>query len=348
VAASLEPRTRKTGPLASFFVALVLALLSGCADKPQSYSFAGETMGTSYQVTVIAAQAPPADLGDGIKAVLDNIDHKMSTYKIDSELSNLNAAAVGQPFSVSAELMEVLALSAIIYSDSNGAFDPTVGALVDLWGFGPHYREDQLPNREEIDNLLAKIGFDGIQLQPNVPAVIKTKDISLDLSAVAKGYAADKVGELLSAHGLSRYMVEVGGEMALSGVNMRNVPWQIAIERPLVSSRSVQRIVSLTDVGVATSGDYRNYFEKDGQRYSHTLDPRTGYPITHRLASVTVIADTSARADALATAFMVMGTEATLDYAAKEEIAVLTLSKAGEDFREQYSDAFKPYLNEVN
>src|SRR5690606_2494079 len=178
--------------------------------------------------------------------------------------------------------------------------------------------------------------------------VIKNKDLSLDLSAVAKGYAADKVAELLRRQGLSRYMVEVGGEMALAGVNIRNTPWQIAIEQPLSSTRSVQRVVSVTDAGVATSGDYRNYFEKEGRRYSHTLDPRSGYPITHRLASVTVIADNSARADALATAFMVMGTKATLDYAAQQNVPVVALSKTGDGFKENYSHPFKPFLNEVN
>lgn len=348
VAASIKRCARKTGPLASFFVVLLLALVVGCGSKPQSHSFAGQTMGTSYHVTVITAQPLPENLDEAIKGVLDGIDRKMSTYKTDSELSNLNAAPVGEPFSVSAELMAVLELSAAIHRETAGAFDPTVGALVDLWGFGPHYREDQLLSKADIDKLLMEVGFQGIELRPESLMVIKNKDLSLDLSAVAKGYAADKVAELLRRQGLSRYMVEVGGEMALAGVNIRNTPWQIAIEQPLSSTRSVQRVVSVTDAGVATSGDYRNYFEKEGRRYSHTLDPRSGYPITHRLASVTVIADNSARADALATAFMVMGTKATLDYAAQQNVPVLTLSKTGDGFKEDYSDAFKPYLNEVN
>lgn len=334
--------------MASFFVVLLLILpLLGCGQRQQVEAYAGATMGTSYHVTVIGNDIP-GDLAASIQAVLDDIDGQMSTYKPDSQLMQLNRAPLGQPFPISRQLMAVLLLSEDIYRQTQGAFDPSVGPLVDLWGFGPSYHEDQQPSQDNIDQLRKRLGFDGLALNESALTATRQKDISMDLSAVAKGYAADRVAELLKAEGFSRYMVEIGGEMVLAGVNAKGIPWQIAIEKPVSEAREVEQIVSVSDVGVATSGDYRNYFEHNGQRFSHTIDPRTGYPIRHNLASVTVVADTSGRADALATAFMVMGTEAALDYAEKHAIAILTLTKAGDGFVQAHSTAFQPYLSEVH
>lgn len=342
-------RHGKAGPLASFFVVLVLLAMAGCSQREQALPFAGQTMGTSYHVTLIPeGRSVPKDLSLQIQAVLDDVDRKMSTYKPDSELNRLNRQPVGEPMAISPELMDVLVIARQIYGLSDGAFDPTVGPLVDLWGFGPSFHQDQVPDPERIASLLEQVGFDGLAIDEEELIATRLRPVSLDLSAVAKGYAADRVGELLQSAGLTRYMVEVGGEMALSGNNADGVPWRIAVERPQVQARDVQQVISVRDVGVATSGDYRNYFEKDGKRYSHTIDPRTGYPITHNLASVTVVTGKSGRADALATAFMVMGEEATLRFARAQDIAVLTLSKRGEEFVASHSPAFEPYIGEQN
>lgn len=338
---------RKTGPLAPFFVACLLLLLGACSSSETSHQFSGPTMGTSYHVTVIA-ESVPADLDQQIAAALEDINEQMSTYRNDSLLMEFNRAPLGEPFSISQDLLNVLVLAETIFKNSEGAFDPTVGPLVNLWGFGPDYHEDQVPDSALISGMVAELGFDGVSIDAGKVEAARLKSVSLDLSAIAKGYAADKVAEVLRGHGLSRYMVEVGGEMALAGMNARNTPWQIAIEKPVAGIRSVQQIVSFTNVGVATSGDYRNYFEKDGVRYSHTLDPRTGYPINHKLASVTVAAESSALADGLATAFMVMGTEKSLAFAEKHSIAIMTLSKTESGFEAAYSSAFLPYLEEAN
>jgi thiamine biosynthesis lipoprotein len=290
----------------------------------------------------------PADLDQQIAAALEDINKQMSTYRNDSLLMEFNRAPLGEPFAISKDLLNVLVLAQSIHKSSEGAFDPTVGPLVNLWGFGPDYHEDQVPDSALIAEMVAKLGFDGIAIDASKVEATRLKKVALDLSAIAKGYAADKVAEVLRGHGLSRYMVEVGGEMALAGTNARNTPWQIAIEKPVAGVRDVQQIVSFTNVGVATSGDYRNYFEKDGVRYSHTLDPRTGYPINHKLASVTVAAESSALADGLATAFMVMGTEKALAFAEKYSIAIMTLSKTDSGFEAEYSSAFLPYLEEAN
>lgn len=340
-------RYKETGPMAPFFFVCLLLLLGGCSSPETPYQFSGPTMGTSYHVTLIATEVPDG-LEQQIAEVLEDINQQMSTYQDDSLLMQFNRTAIGDPFDLSADLMNVLMLADTIYRQTGGAFDPTVGPLVNLWGFGPDYHEDQVPDRAAISDLVSRLGYDGISLDTSTGKAVRQKDISLDLSAIAKGYAADKVAELLRARGISRFMVEVGGELALSGHNARNTPWKIAIEKPVAGLRDVQQIVSFTDVGVATSGDYRNYFEKDGRRYSHTLDPRTGYPIDHRLASVTVVAESSALADGLATAFMVMGTEKALAFAQKHSIAIMTLSKTESGFEAGYSPAFLPYLEEAN
>jgi len=339
----------KTGPMASFFIVVLALLAASCSSQNEEpHFFSGQIMGTTYQVTVVADGAPLSDdLGESIKAVLVDIDGKMSTYKPESELSRLNRAPLDEPLSVSAELMDVLALAMDIHRDSNGAFDPSVGPLVDLWGFGPSIHEDRVPSADGIAERLASLGFATLELARESSTVTKHKDISIDLSAIAKGYAADKVGELLRAQGLTNYMVEVGGEMALSGHNSRGTPWRIAVERPAAGLREIQEVVLVSDAGLATSGDYRNYFEKNGKRYSHTIDPRTGYPIDHRLASITVVASSSALADALATALMVKGEEEALRYAQEREIAIMTLSKRDDTFIERFSPAFEPYLKEV-
>ena len=337
----------KAGPLASFSVLLAVVLLAGCGGGEPVSRFAGDTMGTTYHVTVVSpGRAVDDDLGEAIQAALDDVDARMSTYKADSELNRLNRNPVGEGMAVSAQLMAVLALSREIYEDTGGAFDPSVGPLVDLWGFGPGGQGERVPDDAEIRELVATEGFDSLDLDPDSLTVTKGKTVSLDLSAVAKGYGADSVAALLDARGIERYMVEVGGEMVLAGLNARDEPWQIAIERPVPEGRVVQRIVPVTDAAIATSGDYRNYFERDGKRYSHTIDPRTGYPVDHNLASVTVIADTGARADALATAFMVMGTEPALRYAEQRGIAILTLSKEGDRFTEAWSPAFEPHIGD--
>lgn len=347
VAKSLSPRF-KTRPSASFFIVWLAFFLSACDPGHKSVTAQGETMGTSYHVTLVAGDVHlPEDWPNRIQQVLDEVDHHMSTYRADSELNRLNAYPLAKPMKISPQLLEVLALSRQIYRQTLGAFDPTVGPLVDLWGFGPTPRDYVEPDVEEIDKLRRKLGFDAVKLDLADSTAVRSSTVSLDLSAIAKGYAVDKVAELLSSLGVSRYMVEVGGEIVVSGLNDRGTPWRIAIEKPTIDGRDIQQVLALTSGGIATSGDYRNYFEHNGKRFSHTIDPRTGYPIDHDLASVTVIDKSCAQADALATAFMVMGAETTLAIAEERGLAVLVVTKVGDNFHTAYSSSFKPYLQEI-
>jgi thiamine biosynthesis lipoprotein len=334
-----------------FVLLLSLAVLSGCGqdETPEPQSYSGATMGTTYHVRVFPGEATvPADIGDGIRRILNEINRSMSTYLEDSELNRLNRTPVGEPFAVSPALLEVLVLAGRIHRLTGGAFDPTVGPLVDLWGFGPEDTGNRVPGPGEIAELVGRHGIDKLEVREGDSVVVRRGPVRLDLSAIAKGYAVDRVSRYLVGQGLNSHMVEVGGELYLSGVKPSGEPWRIAVERPRAGARQVQRVLALSDAGLATSGDYRNFFEKDGKRYSHTIDPRTGYPIDHGLASVTVVADTSARADALATAFMVMGPDAALALADSRGIPVYLVVKDDEGFVDRYNVYLEPYLTEVD
>ncbi|MCF7980830.1 MAG: FAD:protein FMN transferase [Pseudomonadales bacterium] len=333
--------------LFTLFALLPLAGCSSAEKGPELVSLSGPTMGTQFHVkyylpttTQLSVKVIQAHVEDE----LARVNQRMSTYLPDSELSRFNRSEIGQWFPISQETAEVVSLAQQISSQTQGAFDVTVASLVDLWGFGPSYRSEEPPAQQLIETELKKVGYSALKVRQSPSALFKTSPVTVDLSAIAKGYAVDKVADALEKAGIQSYMVEVGGEIRAKGLKTENQPWRIAIESPLPGQRSVQRVLELTDIAVATSGDYRNYFEKNGQRYSHTIDPTTGYPITHALASVTVLAETSARADALATALMVMGPERALNFANENRLPVFMIVKQASGFSEIASDAFAGWL----
>lgn len=307
-------------------------------------------MGTTYHITVLEQEGVSADrdeLQQAVDAQLQLINQQMSTYIEDSELEIFNRQPVDKPMVLSENLFDVLLLSIEVSWLSEGAFDISVGPLVNLWGFGPgaDFAHDEVPSAEAIAAAKAQTGFSALELDLVSQSAIKHKPLTLDLSAIAKGYGVDKVAALLEFAGYRNYMVEIGGELRLKGLNPRGTPWHIAIEEPDPSGqRSIHKAIAISDAGMATSGDYRNFFERDGKRYSHTIDPQTGYPITHRLASVTVVADSSAYADALATALNVMGPERGMKLANRQGLAVYMIVKTDEGFTSMASEAFQPYM----
>lgn len=333
---------------ASLLAVFVLGVL-GCNQgaREQVVGFQGMTMGTSFSmkwVDVDEHQLAPVRREAGV--LLGRINQQMSTYIDDSELSLLNQAKSGVALGLSPELLHVLSQAREISDRTRGAFDITVGPLVNLWGFGPDGHVTHQPEQASIDELKEKIGYQFLHIDPDASTLTKEYDQYIDLSAIAKGYGVDQLAELLESHGIHRYLVEIGGELRIKGVKPGNQPWRLAIEAPEAGSREVQQVISIQQGAVATSGDYRNYFEEDGVRYSHTIDPRTAYPIRHRLASVTVITDNCAEADALATALMVMGGEQGYNFAIEQGIRALFISKADEGFETRYTPGFEPYLQE--
>ncbi len=337
-------------PAAAFGVIFITLLAAaGCSDfkKPEIQVLYGSTMGTSYSVRVLATQSEAQSLKSGIDYVLEDINQSMSTYIEDSELNKLNNSFSTDWYEVTDGLFNVLELAQQVSEQTNGAFDITVAPLVDIWGFGPQARREQIPHPIELSSILSGTGFEAIELDSNKSSVRKTEPRRLDLSAIAKGYGVDLIADYLDAQSVQSYLIEVGGEMRLKGLKPGDQSWRIAVETPDSGAREVYKIIELTDAALATSGDYRNYFEVDGVRYSHTIDPATGYPISHNLVSVTVITEQCAMADAYATGMMVMGVEKSLTLAEQQGLAVFLIEKHNGEFVEHSSSAFKELIGEI-
>jgi len=331
----------------SVFLLLLVFLLSAC-DKQEEKSkyalhYSDAVMGTSFTIKVpqLPASLSNDEAKTQIKTLLDVLNGQMSTYQSDSELSLFNKSQSTEWKIVSPSLYSVLKQAKTISELSKGAFDITVGPLVNLWGFGPDPMKYIAPNDGEITDKLLKVGFRFLHFDEKTKKVKKQNpELYLDLSGIAKGYAVDQVGLLLEKQGISNYMVEIGGELRLKGKNSKNKPWRIAIEKPSSDRQTIQKVLPLSDISLATSGDYRNFFEANGVRFSHTIDPRTGKPITHKLASITILSDTTMKADALATALMVLGADEGYRIAEEENIAALFIIKTKDGFVEKLSPSF--------
>lgn len=330
---------------ASPLLYLVILLCSACGG-PQQVELSGPTMGTQYHVTL--RPLPQDYSAESLQAAIDRrlaeINRIMSTYDPDSELSRLNENASTDWVRISDALSTVLTEARRISVLSDGVFDVTVGPLVNLWGFGPRRGEGRIPDEAAIAAARERVGYRMLKLRADPPAVRKARpDLYIDLSAIAKGYGVDQVAELLEAAGVTDYLVEIGGELRTRGVNVEGRPWQIGIEKPAVGERTVQEVIGLSGQGMATSGDYRNFFEIDGQRYAHVIDPTTGWPVRHRLASVSVLDPSCMTADGFATALLALGPERGYALAEREQLAALFIVITPEGrFEEHATMAFQP------
>ena len=332
----------KTIWLALFGLAFLVSCTPQSGSEIQPVLLQGKTMGTTFNVKLFPTQEELTQLNlfEMVGEELKRINLLMSTYIPDSELSRLNQAKAGEPFNLSQDNVKVLAESMELNKLTAGAFDVTVGPLVNLWGFGPKGRITKQPDATLIAEVRNYVG--GNMLTLSGSNVVKSHDKTyIDFSSIAKGYAVDKVAELLERHGITSYLVEVGGETKIAGTKPDGKAWTIAIEKPVVDRREVQLILSPGNTGMATSGDYRNYFEEDGVRFSHTIDPVTARPITHKLASVTILHESTASADALATAVNVMGPVKGMEFVEKHNIAAYMVIKTEDGFAEVSSTQFK-------
>ena len=331
-----------------FTCCLAVFFLYSCAREwsEELHEFTGLTMGTSWSVLINAEELPLArqQLQTEFNTILNRVNTEMSTHLPESELARINNTDGADWLTVSASLMRVLQAAHEISRSTQGAFDATVGGLVNLWGFGPA-QDFKVPGEEQIDAALRLVGYEKLRLDPAAPALKKAYgEIQINLSAIAKGYAVDEMASYLERLQLDSFLVEIGGEIRARGVNDKNRPWQIGIELPVAGSREVRKIIKLENTAMATSGDYRNFFEQDGVRYSHTIDPRTGRPVTHGLASVTVLHPSTMLADAWATGLLVLGPEEGLTLATKNGLAAYFIMHTDTGFEEQSTAAFKPYF----
>jgi len=288
---------------------LLVAACERDARLPE-FELSGSAMGTTFNVLLVA---PADDISkDRLQARIDktlaDIENMASTWREDSELSEFNANPASGWIATSVELCEAIASALEVSHQTGGAFDITIGPLVNLWGFGPEGDVSEPPADDALRAVMAEVGYEGLKTRCDDPAVNKRSGgIYVDLSGWAKGHAVDELALLLDQHQLRDYLVEIGGEIRVRGHNAEGLEWAVAIETPSTTKRVPHSVMRVTNTSVATSGDYRNFFSHDGQHYSHTIDARTGRPIRHSLAAVTVVNESAAYADAMATALLVLG-----------------------------------------
>ncbi|GLS82757.1 FAD:protein FMN transferase [Paraferrimonas haliotis] len=321
-------------------------ILTGCAKPDPILSLSGSTMGTTYHIKVVDNGQLPESLllQNQIDIELEAVNNQMSTYRPKSEISRFNQMPIGS-LKVSKDLVTVLNEGLRLYEATDGALDISIGPLINLWGFGPDKRPTIIPTDDEIALVKQRSGIHNVQVE-GLRLIKQSNDLYLDLSSIAKGFGVDKVAELLRKHGATSFLVEIGGEVRTQGIKPDDTPWRIAIEKPN-GQGDIEKIIALGDHAVATSGDYRNYYEDAGKRLSHIIDPRTGKPIDHRLTSVTVIHDSTMTADGYATALLVLGTEQGLKIANEQKLAAMFIDKSDDGFVTHYSEAFKPYLTTI-
>ncbi|MEQ6277445.1 FAD:protein FMN transferase ApbE [Kluyvera huaxiensis] len=333
----------------------VVLLLAGCdnastpvAPKAAATVLEGKTMGTFWRVSVVGIDNARADqLRQKVQQQLDADDQLLSTWKNDSALMRFNHSSSLTPWPVNEAMADIVTESLRIGYKTQGAMDITVGPLVNLWGFGPDKQPVKTPTQAQIDVAKARTGLaflsvinrSGRQyLQKSIP------DLFVDLSTVGEGYAADHLARLMTEEGISRYLVSVGGALVSRGMNADGQPWRVAIQKPTDRENAVQAIVDINGHGISTSGSYRNYYELDGQRISHVIDPQTGRPITHKLVSVTVIAPTALEADGWDTGLMVLGPQKAQQVVREQGLAVYMIMKEGDGFTTWMSPQFEAFL----
>ncbi|MDX1700565.1 MAG: FAD:protein FMN transferase, partial [Melioribacteraceae bacterium] len=331
---------------------LILVVLITSCSRDQNLileSMSGTTMGTTYSVKYVVDQGSftSNSLQNRVDSILALINKQMSTYIRDSEISLFNSSFDTNWVSVSEDFARLVFEAKSISRLSNGYYDVTVGPVVNLWGFGPEAVPLKVPSEKSIQRAMNRTGIEKLLVDQDQNQIKKTiPDLYLDLSSIAKGFGVDKVAEYFDEIGINDFMVEIGGEVRTKGKNSKGDDWRIGISTPL--GNELQKIVSISGKSVATSGDYMNYYENEGKRYSHLINPLTGKPITHNLASVTVIHDNCTLADAFATTINVMGTDKGYEFALIKKLPVFLIVREGNEFIEKMTPFFEEYIQKVN
>ena len=345
---------RRTAAILTVFIGVAYLLMARRKEERNAWEFRGRTMGTFYGVQVVGSPASKKEIDEvrrEVHLLLGKINSWMSTFDPTSEISRFNVWRQAEPFEVSRNFAQVTGFALDIAEKSGGAFDPTVAPLVDLWGFGKKERDETVPAAEDIAQARERTGFRRLSVVSDNSLKKDSAGVELDLSAIAKGYGVDRVADLLIQRGYTRLLVDIGGEIVVKGTSARDVPWRISVEAPKLDAglgRDHYKVLSLDNSAVATSGDYRNYFKRKGKAYSHILDPRTGWPVSNSVASVTVIAPNCMTADALATALTVLGPEEGMELLKEYRGTEAMLIVRNEDgtFSDVMSPGFKRYLAE--
>lgn len=320
---------------------LVLAL-SGCDSNPGRVEvLSGPTMGSTYTIKyVFNASTPAADaVGVEVQSILDGVDRQMSTYRLDSDIARFNQSPANSCMQMPQPVLDLAQYGYELSRSSDGAFDLTLAPLLNLWGFGPQARAKHVPSAADIAKAKEQIGYQHVRVVGD--QLCKDADVQVEFNSIAAGYTVDRISERFAQLNIDSYMIEVTGELIAKGHKPDGSPWRIALEQPLGDGqRVIQRVLEIDGYGVNTSGDYRNYFEENGVRFSHTIDPQVGAPISHRLASVTVVDPSALHADGLGTVLLVLGPERGLAFAEERKIAAFFVMRDSEGFTTQVSSEF--------
>lgn len=313
------------------FLIMTTAALAACKPDGDVLQFSGATMGTQYNVVAIAPDKSlnQSQVSAAITDALAQVNREMSNWDATSELSRLNASATDDDVALSPHLAEVLNAADAVHLASEGRFDVTVGPLIELWGFGAGNSAPHVPTDAQIADVMGRTGQS--QVLSVGASSLRKRDAGagIYLAAIGKGHGVDRVAGVLRGFGLSDFMVEIGGDLYTSGRNANGTPWQIGIESPVAGARDVHSVIDVSGQGMATSGDYRNFFEADGKRFSHIIDPTTGRPILHNTVSATVLSENAMLADAWATAMLVLGRARGLEIAEAQGVAVSFIDRNG-------------------
>jgi thiamine biosynthesis lipoprotein len=319
------------------FIALAGLALAGCATPPPAHEtlLSGETMGSAWTVK-IAGNLPGSaeDLRAGVQARFDAVNLALSTYRADSALSRFNNDESGEWVAIDPELGEVLSYALELAEESGGAYDVTVGPLVNLWGFGPHPATRRVPEAAALEAARARVGWRKVEVDAAKRRARKSPGVHVDLSSLGKGRGVDRVAEYLDGQGVTNYLIDLSGKLRARGVNARGEPWRVAVEPPVADATSATvplkpDVIALVNQSVATAGDYRRFFEIDGKHYSHIIDPRTGWPVAHDTVSASAIAADCMEADALATVLMAMPPDDAIALANRWRLRALLITRNG-------------------
>jgi thiamine biosynthesis lipoprotein len=315
--------------------------LSGCGNSDSMESISGPTMGSTYSITYLRQTGlpAPAEVRVEVERILAEVDQQMSTYRSDSAIERFNALPANRCQTMPAPILKLVRVAEQLSEQSEGSYDLTVEPLLNLWGFGPQGRGEKVPSAQALAEVRQRVGYQHLRIESD--QLCKDAAVEVDFNSLAAGYAVDTIAARLEAMGIHNYLAEATGELKAAGRKLDGSPWRIALEEPRDDRQVAQRILAVDGYSVSTSGDYRNYFQQDGQRYSHTFDARTGAPVSHTLASVTVIHPSALMADGLSTLLLILGPVRGWDYAEQQDIGAFFVIRADKGFVIRTNQAFE-------
>ena len=320
---------------------MLAGVLSGCGNGDNLERFDGPTMGSRYSIQYVRHSSTPGPkaVQAEVENILAEVDRQFSTYRSDSDIERFNALPAGRCQVMPDPVLELIRVGEQLSSQSEGSYDLTVEPLLNLWGFGPQGREEKVPTAEALAEVRQRVGHAHLRIDGD--QLCKDAAVEVDFNSIAAGYAVDAIAAKLEAMGIHNYLAEATGELKAAGKKLDGSPWRVALEEPRDDQQVAERILAVDGYGVSTSGDYRNYFEQDGRRYSHTFDARTGAPVLHTLASVTVIHPSALMADGLSTLLLILGPERGWDYAETHDIGAFFVIRADTGFVTRTTQAFE-------